>query len=279
MNHQPSVTPLPRACQVAWHAARRDWTNLSFRRHRQFDGFIVSMHQSGTHWLKYLITLVLARRFGLPVPDSIGDSHVIGGPRERPRYEVSPRLGSSHTIPSPLLDCLLYLHRDCLPRYLVLVRDVRDVLLAHYRKWQDRYSCPFSEYLRGDCSGRRFEKDIWWDIRFLNRWGALAAAHPSTLRVLRYEDLRSDTRVSLQQALQFLGVEIAIDDPLLAQAVTDASKDKMAEKDPHPFGFAVVRDEERPWDDWYGEDDRRWLRAACARFLRHDFGYGYADWI
>jgi hypothetical protein len=38
----------------AWYSRRRGWSNFSFRRHRQFDAFLVTMHQSVTHWLKYM---------------------------------------------------------------------------------------------------------------------------------------------------------------------------------------------------------------------------------
>ncbi len=37
-------------------------------RHRHFDGFIASMQHSGTHWLKYMLGLTLAKLYDLPPP-------------------------------------------------------------------------------------------------------------------------------------------------------------------------------------------------------------------
>ncbi len=262
----------------SWHAQRRALGNFSFRRHRRFDAFIVTMHQSGTHWLKYLLTLMIARERGLPPPQSISDNIAIGGPRETPRHDLRPRLGQSHTIPSPLLDLALGVPGAGFPDYLVLVRDVRDVLLAHYRKWQTRYDCSFSEYLRGDVTRRRFEKDVWWDFRFLNAWGAIAAHHPRRVQVLRYEDLLRDPAAELRAVVAFLRIPLADVDAAIAYALAGASKDAMAARDSRPYGMAVVNDEVRDWDTWYAPADRAWLREACRRHLHHDFGYGYADW-
>ena len=269
---------VPPRWQVAWHDQRRAWTNFSFRRHRRFDGYLVTMHQGGTHWLKYLLTLVITRELGLPQPRTISENLVIGGPHERPPYATRPRLGHSHTIPGPLLRGLLYLPAAGFPRYVVLVRDMRDTLLAHYAKWGTRYACPFPEYLRGDFARRRFDKDIWWDIRFMNAWGAIAARHPTRSLVVRYEDMRGDARSWLARVVEFLAIPLADRDAAIDVALALASKDQMAALDLAPEGTPVVRDERRAWDDWYSAADRAWLRAVCARFLRHDFGYGYARW-
>ncbi len=273
--HEPE--PIP-GLSFHWHARRRDWTNFSFRRHRRFDAYLVTMHQSGTHWLKYLLTLMITREHGLEVPDTISDNVVIGGPKEDARYALTPRLGHSHTIPSPLLGAAMAIPALGLPRYAVLVRDIRDVLSAHYRKWQDRYDCSFATYLRGDVRHRRFEKDIWWDFRYLNTWAAILKRHPARTMSLRYEDLQGDPHAALRRLVAFLEVPLADVDAAIDYALANATKGIMSEKDIHPYGMPVVHDEVRDWDDWYAPADRDWFRAACARHLHNDFGYGYADW-
>jgi hypothetical protein len=274
------MTPddLPSRLNFAWHDQRRAWSNFSFRRHRAFDGYLVTMHQGGTHWLKYLLTHVITRELGLPQPRTINENLVIGGPHERPPYDTRPRLGHSHTIPGPLLHWLLYLPAAGFPRYVVLVRDMRDTLLAHYAKWGARYACSFAEYLRGDLGRRRFDKDIWWDIRFMNAWGALVTRHPSRSLVVRYEDLRADAPTWLARVLEFLAVPLADRAAAIGAALAVASKEQMAALDLAPEGTPVVRDEQRAWEDWYSAADRAWLRAVWSRFLRYDFGYGYAQW-
>jgi hypothetical protein len=261
-----------------WHAWRREWTNFSFRRHRRFDAYIVTMHQSGTHWLKYLLSLVIAREHGLPPPRDIGDSLVIGGPHTPARHPTRPYLGMSHTIANPLLGMALAHPSLGFPRYVVLVRDIRDSLVSHFRKWEARYACTFSEYLRGDIRNRRFDKDIWWDLRFMNAWGSLLAAHPGRTLAVHYEALQADPVTVLHDIVRFVRLPLAMPDDAIADALASATKAHMAERDPHVHGLTVVRDEPRDWDRWWSADDRAWLRATCARHLKWDFGYAYAEW-
>lgn len=276
--HGSVTTPRVPGLAVGWHAARREWTNFSFRRHRRFDGYLVTMHQSGTHWLKYLLTLMLSREHGLRLPTSISENTIIGGPRYTPPFELSPRLGHSHTIPGPLLGLLMHVPALGFPRYLVLVRDMRDTLLAHFRKWESRYRCSFGEYLRADVTGRRFEKDLWWDLRFMNAWGAIAARHPERVKVLHYERLHAEPAAQLAAVVDFLELGLADPAASIRAALAGATKEAMAARDPSPYGMPVVYTEQRSWDDWYTAADRAWLAAVCRAHLRHDFGYGYADW-
>jgi len=271
---------LPQVSNLAytWHAQRRALSNFSFRRHRRFDAYLVTMHQSGTHWLKYLLTLMLTRELGLEMPATINENTIIGGPREVPRFDVEPRLGHSHTIPSPLLNLALAVPVLGFPNYLVLVRDIRDVLIAHYQKWQAQYACSFAEFLRGDVSRRRFEKDLWWDFRFMNAWGAICRSHPQQTKVLRYEALREAPEVHLREVVAFLQLPLANIDDAINFALAGASKQTMMAKDAHAYGMPVVNLEARDWGVWYTSADRAWFAAACRRHLKYDFGYDYAHW-
>jgi hypothetical protein len=47
--------------------------SLTTLRYRSFDGQIVSMKQSGSHWLKYMLGLTLAKIHNLPPPAHIQD--------------------------------------------------------------------------------------------------------------------------------------------------------------------------------------------------------------
>jgi hypothetical protein len=264
--------------RYCWHAWRREWTNFSFRRHRQFDAYVVTMAQSGTHWLKYLLSLIIAREHGLPLPQDIGESLVIGGPHTPARYVTRPYLGMSHTIANPLLSLAFAYPAFGLPPYVVLVRDLRDSLVSHYRKWEARYACSFSEYLRGDVTNRRFDKDIWWGLRFMNAWTPVLAAHPGRTLLVRYEALQADPAQNLRTIVDFIGLPLATPDQAIAHALASATKARMAERDPRVYGLSVVRDEPRDWERWWSASDRAWLRSTCARHLKSDFGYAYAEW-
>ena len=259
-----------------YHSLRRDLTNFSFFRHLKFDGFLVTMHQSGTHWLKYMLGSALAAEYRLPMPKYNHANEIIRGYKEPQIYQDIPRIGNSHAIPSPLFKSVLLRSIIRPPRYVVLVRDIRDSLVSCYEKWKSRYGCDFSEFLRGDIKGIKFRhNDIWWCIRFLNTWGGIVRKFPQTTLVVKYEDLRTDPANQLNRINNFLALKLSNESMFFA--VNESTKEKMKEKnDPdRPTGAGVVRDGNSPASEHFSAEDREFLRKVCARFLQYDFGYQY----
>lgn len=258
-----------------YHCLRRDISNFSLLRHRDYTGFLVSMHQSGTHWLKHMLAVAIAVRHGLPPPRYSHANDIIGGVHDSHVCATGPRLVSSHSIPHLLVGSSLTRRCMRLPPYVVLVRDLRASLVANYEKWKEHYGCSFSEFLRGDMGGKRFNNDLWWCIRFCNAWGRIARRFPDTTLVVRYEDLRQDALRELLRIDTFWKLELGA--AALARGVEESSKDKMAAKrDPDtPGGVTVVRRDSRPAAAWFDADDREFLAGACRKLLRHDFGYDY----
>ena len=185
--------------------------NTTTLRRRRFDGFIASMQQSGSHWLKYMLGLTLAKIYDLPPPSHIQDDSIIGHTRSPPIYPGIPQIIHSHSIPHYFLRSRALVAILHFPRYVVLVRDIRDGLVAHYEKFNGEYNVDFSTFLHGGvrrkrnaASGRKYADDIWLRIRFLNGWGAVAERHPERVAVLRYEDLKADTRSELARVCNHL---------------------------------------------------------------------------
>lgn len=258
------------------HRLRREISNFSLLRHRDYKGFLVSMHQSGTHWLKHMLGVALARRHGLPEPRYSHANEMIGGVYET-RDARLPRLASTHSIPYAGLSLALRLGLPH-PRYVVLVRDLRAALVANYEKWKGRYGCDFGEFLRGDPAGRRFNSDLWWCLRFCNAWGDALAAAPQSLLLVRYEDLRAEPLAQLRRVRDFWDLDL--DDALLVAGRERSGKEQMAGKeDPAAdAGLPAVRSDRRHFSAWYGPAERALLDAACDALLRHRFGYDLADW-
>jgi hypothetical protein len=261
-----------------YHCLRRDISNFSLLRHRDYTGFLISMHQSGTHWLKHMLACAITRRFDLPPPRFSHANDIIGGVHAAPGPTRGPRLVSSHSIPHVLVGSRLVRRFLRLPPYVVLVRDMRASLVANYEKWKAHYGCSFSEFLRGDVSGRRFNNDLWWCIRFCNAWGRIAARFPAQTLVVRYEDLQADALAQLLRIDAFWRLELGRS--ALAHGVRESGKDSMAAKrDPAtPGGVTVVRTDQRPAAEWFSPGDRQFLHATCAALLRHDLGYDYGRW-
>ena len=255
-----------------YHAWRRALGNFALLSQRDCVGQIASVHQSGTHWLKFMLANALARHYGTPPPAFNHANDLIGGPRDAVVYPALPRLLSSHSMPHPLLTRACAQRALGLPRYLVLVRDLRASLASNYAKWQARYAVDFSTYLRGDPAGRRYNSDLWWTLRFLNAWGDARARAPARILALRYEDLVADTRAALAAVVAHFRLPLTAGD--LAHGIAASDKRSMAARDDpaRPPGAVRIDDAGAPS---FTPADRAYIAEACRRCLRHDFGYDY----
>ena len=242
--------------------------------HWRFDGIVATMHQSGTHWLKFMLAHVLAKTYDLPPPAHIGDRVLIGRRKDPPVYPQIPRLVITHTIPHYLFRSRALLKIFNYPPYVILVRDIRDALVGHYEKWKSKYNVNFSTFLRGDVRGKKYYDDIWLRIRFLNGWGAVVKRNPEQAMVLRYEDLIADTPGQLARVCDHFNIE-GITPELLKESVAASSKSEMSGLEKPDMEMTVVRFDTRPPDDWYCADDRRFFAELCRRNLKYTFGYRY----
>jgi len=262
-----------------YHSLRRDLSNFALVRHRDYTGFVASMHQSGTHWLKHMLATAIARRHGLAPPARADANDIIGGVRDTPRRPGVPVIASSHSVPHALLRHRGFRRFVTLPPYVVLVRDLRAALVANHEKWKQRYGCGFAEYLRGDVGGHRFNCDLWSCIRFCRAWSAIAARFPERTLIVRYEDLERDALAELRRIDGFL--RLGLGDEALQLGVAESTKEKMARKaDPSlPPGVVVVREDGRSFAGWYSPADRAFLEGACGDLLPPGvFGYDFRAW-
>ncbi len=260
----------------AYHSLRHSLGNLSLLEHRHCAGHLASMHQSGTHWLKFMLAHALARRFGVPEPQYNHANDLIGGPKDPVRYPTLPRLLSSHTIPHASLRWAATHRVFRLPPYVVLVRDIRASLVSNYEKWRARYVCSFADFLAGDPAGRRFNSDVWWCIRFLNGWHAVREAAPARVLVLRYEDLRQDPVAGLERLAAHLGIPLSTAD-CEAGAAAGTKEAMAAREDPTRPAGAVNLGEKR-FADYFSAVDRERFSALLARHLADSYGYDYSRW-
>jgi hypothetical protein len=266
------VMPTSDEWRLRARSLNRGLFNPATLRHRHFDGFIASMHQSGTHWIKYMLGLTLARLYDLPPPTRLQDDSIVGHPKSPPLYPQIPQIVHSHSVPHYLLRSRTLFRLLHFPRYLILVRDIRDALVDHYEKFRSIYNVDFSTYLRGDVHGKRYNDDIWVRIRFLNGWGAIAKRHPEHVAVLKYEDLIADTAGQLARVCDHFNIK-GVTSELLGDVAAAATKAEMA-KLPNPKeNLIVVRMDPRPCDEWYSEADRRFVAEVCRRNLKYTFGY------
>ncbi len=237
---------------------------------RHFDGVLVTMHQSGSHWLKYMLSLILTNRYDLPPLAHISDHSIVG----TPIYPQIPQITFVHSTPHYLLRSRTFLKLLRFPKYVILVRDIRDGLVAHYEKFKKKYPVDFSTYLRGDVSGHKYRDDIWLRIRFLNGWGPVVERNPERIAVVKYEDLIADTCGQVARVCDHFGIE-GVTPRSIEEAVAAASKTNMAKAQKPNWKRSLVRMDPRPSNEWYSEGDRRFVSELCRRNLTYTFGYRY----
>ena len=262
-----------------YHQFRCDFTNLSFLRHANLEGFIVSMHQSGTHWLKHMLACAITRELGLPPPQYAYAGDIIGGAKKPIVYPGVPSFGHSHTIPSPLMESTILRKFYRFPRYVLLIRNIRAMLVSHYEKYKPEYNCEFSEYLRGDAANKRFDSDIWWCIRFQNAWGGIIEKFPDEFFIIKYEDLIVDALKQLEAINTFLGLNLSPES--LQYGVNESTKVKMSakpKKAPRKVENKriVVRMDSKKEEVVYSAKDDSFFKNTCKKYLKYDFGYDYS---
>ncbi len=253
----------------------RDFTNLSMLFRRNYDGHIVSMHQAGTHWLRNLLTHVIAREYQLPIPDNIRSNAIVGGPNRIPSHH-GPRIVQSHKIPGPLFSLPVWRRFLKFPKYLVLIRDPRIATASHYKKHGKESPKSFSEFLRNRGGDEHFMKDIWDDIRFLNVWMPLARDWPEQVRLVRYEDLRSDTAGTLKKVTAFFGM--APDSGTLEWSIEQCSKETMSNREDATRRFKVVREDEAAPLAIYSDADKAYFLDTYRRHLKAEIPYNLNQW-
>ncbi|MDF3022648.1 MAG: Sulfotransferase domain protein [Alphaproteobacteria bacterium] len=255
----------------ALYTLNRRWTNGSLLMHRNFDGHIVSMQQSGSHWIKNQLASVLAQLYNLPPLAHIQDDSIIGHTKSPPKYKNIPQIVHSHGYPHGFTLMLPFLHY---PKYLVLVRDLKESLVSHYERFKGDYgNCDFATYLRGDVRQKTFHSDIWSRMRFMNEWGRMLEKYPQSVMPLKYEDMKADAGGSLRRVCQFFSIQ-NVTDAVIDSALAEASRDRMAEK-PNPEVTTIVVRKEPRMDvaAYFNGENGAFFDATTARYLRHDFGY------
>lgn len=261
--------------RFALHCLNRDWTNFALLRYRDFQGFLVTGQNSGTQWLKYMLSLAIAAEYGVEPPkyfNNASSNDIIGHPKHKRKYPQLPRIASAHSIPHAALPLVYGAMK--FPPYVVLVRDMRDALISNYAKWRERYQVPFDIYVAGDPSGERYVCDAWWYVRFLNAWGRMATQYPDRVLTLRYEDLRKSPAAGLRAIAEHFG--IALSDRAIDVAVQGSSKSAMLARESADAGEKVIRaDGGGAEDPVFGPREKAILARIVRANLHYDFGYDY----
>ncbi|MBI1212640.1 MAG: hypothetical protein GC190_14340 [Alphaproteobacteria bacterium] len=277
------VAPVYRPCPLSgrdWRFVARtlnnDLTNFAMLANRDFLGFIVTAKNSGTHWVNYALNVALAKQYEVPEPrysDNPSTDDIIGHPKHKRLYEHVPRVAASHSIPHVAMNWRWLRSVAPFPKYVVIIRDLRDALASFYVKWRGEYGVSFDEFLRGDPLGRRFRADIWWYIHFLNRWGDVGVRFPGDVLFVKYEDLLEAPQSGLLAISDHLRMGLSKDS--IEFAVQSSSKEVMMKRRDPNNPQTVIRldgESDRPS---FGPNELAEFRRIIGPHLKYDFGYDY----
>src|SRR5579862_250704 len=174
------------------------------------DGFLISGHNSGTHWLRFMLSSAIAHHLALPKParSSGPQSDVFIGNARHPRtFPQAPRIGSSHHMPSRLVAVLGALRIVRIAPVVLLVRNIPDSLLSYFYKWRETKELgPLDQYVAR--RPRAQGVDLWWFIRFFNRWGLFKRIFPDRVMVVRYEDVEREPELWIRRIWSHWGVDL-----------------------------------------------------------------------
>jgi hypothetical protein len=251
-----------------------DLGNFHLLHYRRVDGFLVTAKNSGTHWLRFMLSHALALQHGLPAPlhsSGRASDDFVGHPKWGRKYPQIPFIGSSHNVPSALFAQPVVADMVRSPPIVVLVREIGEAMLSHWVKWGPQMGLGLSDYARLPPPGRKDIADVWWYMDFFNRWGRMAMAFPERVLVVRYEDLLEDPEEWLRRIDGRL--KLGLDAKSIATAAALADRGTLRERLDPDYGEEIVSDPVRRGSVRFSEADEAHLAGLYARHLRYAFGY------
>lgn len=184
------------------------------------DTFLVSYPRSGNTWTRFLIANVLHPEIEVGfanIESLVPDTAALSGRtlKRIPR----PRVLKSHQYFDPRY-----------PKVLYIVRDPRDVALSYYqfhRKYgfvKDNH--PIEEFVVDFVGGRLISADWGTWAENVASWFYTRGQNRGFL-LIRYEDLKHDTKNELGRIADFLGIDLS--PALLSRAIAQSSAERMRE--------------------------------------------------
>ena len=146
-------------------------------------------------------------------------------------------------------------------------------MISNFKKWEKDYKCEFSEYIRGDKSGKRFNHDIWWCIRFNNCWGRLYENNPAEILVVKYENLTKDPVCQLDKINSFFDLKLTEDS--IEKGVNESSKEIMILKDDPDRPAGSVRLDHSMHNLEFDHEDKAFMHDVIKKYMKYDFNYSY----
>lgn len=259
------------------------WWEYQKSRSIDRDTFLISMTGAGTHWVCIMFSKALIEAYKLS--DEISSIRyqdlVPSYLNKRHRFKYNnlahiPRIQHSHSPYSLIFRGT---------RVILLMRDLRNAIVTHYRTHTavKGVNLSFSDFLRGRCLDARRQHTLRSRVNFLNSW-ARNVHKLSSLYVIRYEDLRTDTAAEMCKLIDFAGFPV-LNQELIERVVEFGSIEnmrKIEKENPLPQYKNKVNKvgwgRSDSYKDYFSGDDRRYLSEIVFSDLINSYGYDYNNW-
>jgi hypothetical protein len=113
--------------------------------------------------------------------------------------------------------------------------------------------------------------DVWWFIRFFNRWGLLRRVFRDQVLIVRYEDLQGDPEAWVRRIWSHWGVELSDADVAAAMAVR--TREAVAAHLDPGYGETIVPERQAREQARLSFDEAAVVGGRLVEHLRCDFGY------
>ena len=191
------------------------------------DAFLVSYPKSGRTWLRYLLSVYLARLAKLEFEPDLRSTFQL-----LPNFDLDKQRGLPAYKEAKIsgLPLIAVSHRDYDPKLfgslpvVMLLRDPRDVLVSsyfHQTRHKHRFEGTIGEFIEDEQFGAQSIAE------YHSLWASGLEGRQSL--VLSYENMSDDTEGVVEDLLQFLS--IPINQPVLREAVEKARFDRMQKKE------------------------------------------------
>ncbi len=276
---------LPKEARV--RARKRIRARLRLRRSQEGDVIVVSRPKSGRTWLRAMLSLLYARRYGLPENELLEFDNFHRANRAIPTYSFIHGQGLDEALdadPSPA-----WMEGK---KLVFLVRNPLDVAVSEYFQSTRRASAVKREMHGVDEEISMFDfvmegpQGLRTTVPFMNDWLRRVEALGIDAIMLRYEDLRANPQAGLKQLADFLGADFT--EEQIAEAVAGTSVEVLREKertnfynnkrlaarDPDdPDSFKVRRAKVGGYRDYFEPQEIAAMEAYVAARLSPVFGY------
>lgn len=259
------------------------WWGYQVSRKEPHDAILVTLNGAGTHWMRTMLSKALVDLYDLDdeivsihqpdlLPTFLNKDH-----RFKYNHDLNiPRIQQSHSFYSPLFKG---------KKVVLLIRDLRDTLVSHYKVLQTTkdLDVSFSMFLKGEGFDSKKHHTLKTRIEFLNVWGR-SLQHTDLHQIVKFEDLKADTKGNLQQVIEFIGMPDTTDEQL-ASIVDFASIDNMRtmeQRNPHKKLKGkmekVRKGKSGGYKEYFNEGDKDYFLETVENNLKHDFGYDFSKW-